>query len=55
MLVGHTNMISLQTDLNGVESYVHEKAMMNDVSFFPISRSMRLDVMGGHLSRCGNG
>jgi len=43
----HIREIEDKTELNGVESYVWELAKMNDVSFFPVGRSMRLDVMGG--------
>jgi hypothetical protein len=42
----HIREIEDKTELNGVESYVHEKAIRNDVSFFPITRSMRVSAAG---------
>ena len=42
----HIREIEDKTELNGVESYVHEKAIRNDVSFFPIGRSMRVSAAG---------
>jgi hypothetical protein len=43
----HIREIEDKTELNGVESYVWELSKANDVSFFPVGRSMRLDVTGG--------
>ncbi len=43
----HIGEIEDKTELNGIESYVYEKSKISDVGFFPVGRSMRLDVLGG--------